>query len=332
MTSLGNGCNSRYAVNGVSSCQPRLSTRGPSTVDADDDRHGLSGGEHEPGGRARNARRRSGFATRRPRAETTPSARRSTTPSQIKFPALMNDASQLEPDRKWCTFCPCTTLMEPATMHAMPATLTSDAGPGHQQATRPPPRRQAWPWWVTNRAAPPQAAPMSNARGKRSQPRWRCGFGAGAPGKVRTAASNGTAGRSGGSGPPARVGARQVRPHPAPRPPGQEAEHQAEEQGRTRDGQRDPDLALRGPGDRTVKFEPPSACRSAAVTCQPLAKPSTSWGGPRSTACEPAGAPGPGWPPPASPRSRSGPGRVRRAASAPLTSRPVAVDLRRTSP
>ncbi len=41
----------------------------------------------------------------------------------------------------------------------------------------------------------------------------------------------------------------------------------------------------------TVKFEPPSACRSAAVTCHPLANPSTSCDCPSSTLWEPAGAP-----------------------------------------
>ena len=39
---------------------------------------------------------------------------------------------------------------------------------------------------------------------------------------------------------------------------------------------------------------PAQACRSAAVTGQPLAKPSTNCGVPRSTECAPAGAPGPG--------------------------------------
>ena len=41
----------------------------------------------------------------------------------------------------------------------------------------------------------------------------------------------------------------------------------------------------------TVKPGPPSACRSAAVTCHPLAKPSVSCERPRSTACAPAPAP-----------------------------------------
>ena len=44
----------------------------------------------------------------------------------------------------------------------------------------------------------------------------------------------------------------------------------------------------------TVKLEPPRAWRSAAVTCHPLAKPSTSCERPRSTAWDPGGAPGPG--------------------------------------
>ena len=44
----------------------------------------------------------------------------------------------------------------------------------------------------------------------------------------------------------------------------------------------------------TVKSGPPSACRSAAVICQPLAKLSVSCEPPRSTACDPAGAPAAG--------------------------------------
>ena len=44
----------------------------------------------------------------------------------------------------------------------------------------------------------------------------------------------------------------------------------------------------------TVKVEPPSAWMSAAVTCQPLANPSTRCDPPRSTACAPGAAPGPG--------------------------------------
>ena len=38
-----------------------------------------------------------------------------------------------------------------------------------------------------------------------------------------------------------------------------------------------------------MKLEPPRAWRSAAVTCQPLANPSTSCGPPRSTAWDPGG-------------------------------------------
>ncbi len=41
----------------------------------------------------------------------------------------------------------------------------------------------------------------------------------------------------------------------------------------------------------TVKLEPPRACRSAAVTGQPLANPSTSCDCPSSTLWDPGGAP-----------------------------------------
>ena len=56
-------------------------------------------GTISPGGTARSFRRRSGLRTRKPRPEITASASRRTTPSQIRLPALTNDASQLEPAR-----------------------------------------------------------------------------------------------------------------------------------------------------------------------------------------------------------------------------------------
>ena len=101
---------------------------------------------------------------------------------------------------------------------------------------------------------------MSNARGKRSQPRWRSSLGGGAPGNARVAASKGDPGRSGASGPAAprrRRGrwARTRRRHRAGRKPSDETE----EQRRPRDGQRGPDLALGGPGQ--LDREPGTAQR-----------------------------------------------------------------------
>ena len=178
-------------------------------------------------------------------------------------------------------------------MQAIPATLTRTRAHGTSRpSTTAPATTSPASGGVTSRAAPPQAAPMTSARGKRSQPRWRCALGAGAPGKARTAASKGTAGRSGGSGPagPRRRRGRWARTQRRARTGRKpRTRHSSSVAAETASA-----AQIFSWGVQvicTVKLEPPRACRSAAVTCQPLANPSTSCDCPNSTLCEPGGAP-----------------------------------------
>ena len=72
----------------------------------------------------------------------------------------------------------------------------------------------------------------------------------------------------------------------------------------------------------TVKLEPPRACRSAAVTCHPLANPSTSCDSPSSTLWEPGGAPRPGVATALNPLFTLWPSTSSKGSVAPVTSAP----------
>ena len=72
----------------------------------------------------------------------------------------------------------------------------------------------------------------------------------------------------------------------------------------------------------TVKLDPPRACRSAAVTCQPLANPSTSCDCPSSTLWEPGGAPLAGVATALNPLLTLWPSTSSKGSEAPVTSAP----------
>ena len=156
---------------------------------------------------------------------------------------------------------------------------------------------------------------MSSARGKRSQPRWRCALGAGAPGRARTAASKGTAGRSGGSGPagPRSRRGRWARTQRRARR-GRKPRTRQRSRVAAGDGQRGPDDRLGRPGDLDGEGRAPEGLEvgrrhlpAVGEAVDELRPAQVDRMGPRRRPRAP------GWPPPSSPCSRSGPARARRA-------------------
>ena len=127
-------------------------------------------------------------------------------------------------------------------------------------------------------------APMTSARGKRTQPPRRSAALSRKTGRVSAGGSNGGCCRSGASGPagPRRRRGRRRRMARRQRTGRKPSTRQSRIVA--------PDTASAAQITRwgvqarcTVKSGPPSVLRSAAVMCHPLAKPSTSWGVPRST-------------------------------------------------
>ena len=187
-----------------------------------------------------------------------------------------------------------TMLRHPATMKAMPPTGPRHAPTGTPGRPQPIPRPPKRPTAPPRAGRPPVDAPRTSARGKRGQPRRFVPIEGTEYGSVNAAR------RTGPRAVPARPGRRARAAGGATSTAATAAPHRQEAENEAKDERR-ADIASAGQTRRwgvhdsvTVKFGPPSSCRSAAVTCQPLAKPSTSWDVPRSTAWEPGAAPGPG--------------------------------------
>jgi len=224
----------------------------------------------------------------------TASATSRTTPSQIRLPAWTNDPAQLEPGRKWCTFWPCTTLMPPATMNPTPPMVATarahgTAGP----ASRSPPRR-ARPR-RGHRAATPAGQDPDEQRPRVVEPAPLAlvlgGVRRAGPGRPgRRAVPD----RTGASGRPAAQAARQLPAHPASGAGREEAQQQAQGQGGPGHRERGPDHPLGRPRQLDREARATELLQLRALTCHPLAKPSTSWGGPRSTAVRAGGGSGAG--------------------------------------